>query len=144
DLLPHDGADEAGCPGRPRHAPRADQPGRGDRPGSGGQRVIRDPRPGDQWRRGPYGGPLPLVRREMTVIIRHGRVIDPGRINGPADVLIQDGKIAQVATELVVPPGATVMDASGKWGLPGFVDLQVHRSEPWAEEQGTGADGTAG
>ena len=79
----------------------------------------------------------------MTVIIRHGRVIDPGRINGPADVLIQDGKIAQVATELVVPPGATVMDASGKWVLPGFVDLHVHLREPGFEYKETIQTGTS-
>ena len=79
----------------------------------------------------------------MTVIIRHGRVIDPGRINGPADVLIQDGKIAQVATELVGPPGATVMDASGKWVLPGFVDLHVHLREPGFEYKETIQTGTS-
>ena len=79
----------------------------------------------------------------MTVIIRHGRVIDPGRINGPADVLIQDGKIAQVATELVVPPGATVMDACGKWVLPGFVDLHVHLREPGFEYKETIQTGTS-
>src|SRR5881397_2423323 len=111
--------------------------------GSGGQRVVRDPRPGDQWRRGPHGGPLPPIRREMTVVIHHGRVIDPGRINGPADVLIQDGTIAQVGKGLAVPPGATVMDASGKWVLPGFVDLHVHLREPGFEYKETIQTGTS-
>jgi len=79
----------------------------------------------------------------MTVLIRKGRVIDPGRINGPADVLIQDGKIAQVGKGLAVPPGATVMDATGKWVLPGFVDLHVHLREPGFEYKETIQTGTA-
>ena len=79
----------------------------------------------------------------MTVIIRHGRVIDPGRINGQADVLIQDGTIVQVGQGLAVPPGATVMDASGKWVLPGFVDLHVHLREPGFEYKETIQTGAA-
>ena len=79
----------------------------------------------------------------MTVVIHKGRVIDPGRINGPADVLIQDGKIAQVGKGLAVPPGATALDATGKWVLPGFVDLHVHLREPGFEYKETIQTGTA-
>ena len=79
----------------------------------------------------------------MTIVIRNGRVIDPGRINGQADVLIQNGKITQVAKGLAVPPGATVMDAAGKWVLPGFVDLHVHLREPGFEYKETIQTGTA-
>src|SRR5437660_4547906 len=79
----------------------------------------------------------------MTVVIRHGRVIDPGRINGQADVLIQDGTIAQVGKGLAVPPGATALDATGKWVLPGFVDLHVHLREPGFEYKETIQTGTA-
>ena len=79
----------------------------------------------------------------MTVVIRNGRVIDPGRINGPADVLIQERTIARVGKGLAVPPGATVMDAAGKWVLPGFVDLHVHLREPGFEYKETIQTGTA-
>ena len=79
----------------------------------------------------------------MTIVIRNGRVIDPGGINGQADVLIQNGKIAQVAKGLAVPPGATVMDAAGKWVLPGFVDLHVHLREPGFEYKETIQTGAA-
>jgi len=79
----------------------------------------------------------------MTIVIRNGRVIDPGGINGQADVLIQNGKIAQVAKGLAVPPGATVMDAAGKWVLPGFVDLHVHLREPGFEYKETIQTGTS-
>ncbi len=79
----------------------------------------------------------------MTIVIHKGRVIDPGRINGPADVLIQEGKIAQVGKGLAVPPGTIVIDASGKWVLPGFVDLHVHLREPGFEYKETIQTGTA-
>jgi dihydroorotase len=79
----------------------------------------------------------------MTAIIRNGRVIDPGRINGPADVLIQDGKIAAVGPGLKIPAGAAVIDATGKWVLPGFVDLHVHFREPGFEYKETIATGAA-
>ncbi|MEK6605146.1 MAG: dihydroorotase [Nitrospirota bacterium] len=79
----------------------------------------------------------------MSVIIKNGRVIDPGRINGPADVLIENGTIAAVGPGLKAPAGATVIDATGKWVLPGFVDLHVHFREPGFEYKETIATGAA-
>jgi len=79
----------------------------------------------------------------MSVLIRNGRVIDPGRVNGPADVLIDNGKIAAVGPGLKAPAGAAVIDAAGKWVLPGFVDLHVHLREPGFEYKETIATGAA-
>ena len=79
----------------------------------------------------------------MSVIIKNGRVIDPGRINGPADVLIENGAIAAVGAGLKAPAGTTVIDAAGKWVLPGFVDLHVHFREPGFEYKETIATGAA-
>ena len=53
-------------------------------------------------------------------------------------VLLRDGKIAAVeGPGFEVPPGVTVIDAAGKWVLPGFVDAHVHlgvseEAEGWA------------
>ena len=79
----------------------------------------------------------------MSILIKNGRVIDPGRINGPADVLIENGTIAAVGAGLKAPAGATVIDATGKWVLPGFVDLHVHFREPGFEYKETIATGAA-
>jgi len=79
----------------------------------------------------------------MSIIIKNGRVIDPGRINGPADVLIENGKIAAVGPGLKSPAGAAVIDAAGRWVLPGFVDLHVHFREPGFEYKETIATGAA-
>ena len=77
------------------------------------------------------------------LLIRQGRVIDPGRVNGPADLLIQDGKIAAVGRDLRAPAGAAVLEAQGKWVLPGLVDLHVHLREPGFEYKETIKTGTA-
>lgn len=62
------------------------------------------------------------------VVIRGGTVYDgtgrtPGRV---ADVLVRDGLVAEIGTDLAVPADATVIDATGRWVTPGFVDLHTH------------------
>jgi len=76
------------------------------------------------------------------IVIKGGHVIDPGRINGVADVLIENGKIAAVGPALTAPAGATVIQASGQLVLPGFVDLHVHFREPGFEYKETIQSGT--
>jgi dihydroorotase len=82
------------------------------------------------------------------ILIKGGHVIDPGRMNGPADVLIDNGRIAAVGPSLLksVKKDAsawTVIDATGKLVLPGFVDLHVHLREPGFEYKETIETGTA-
>lgn len=83
----------------------------------------------------------------MTIFIKGGHVIDPGRVNGPADVLIENGKIVAVGPNLAVPARGTsrplIIDAAGKLVLPGFVDLHVHLREPGFEYKETIETGTA-
>lgn len=42
------------------------------------------------------------------------------------DVLIQNGKIAQVGPNIAAPAGATVVDATGKFLSPGIIDPHTH------------------
>ena len=60
-------------------------------------------------------------------------MIDPGRFDGVADVLIDEGRVVAVGPHLKVPAGATKIDATGRLVLPGFVDLHVHFREPGFE-----------
>lgn len=63
----------------------------------------------------------------METLLRGGRVVDPGSgWDGPADLLISDGKVAAVGPDLPVPDGATVLDVTGLVVGPGFVDLHSH------------------
>ncbi len=78
----------------------------------------------------------------MTLLIQGGHVIDPGRVNGVADVLIENGTIAAVGPKLAVPAGATVIPAAGRLVVPGFVDLHVHFREPGFEYKETIQSGT--
>jgi imidazolonepropionase-like amidohydrolase len=52
-------------------------------------------------------------------------------------VLIRDGRIAAVGDAVAVPDGALVIDATGKWVLPGFIEAHGHvgvseEAEGWA------------
>ncbi|WP_299167000.1 amidohydrolase [uncultured Arthrobacter sp.] len=52
-------------------------------------------------------------------------------------VVIEDGKISALGADVTAPEGADVVDAGGKWLLPGFVDAHVHlgtheEGEGWA------------
>ena len=84
----------------------------------------------------------------QTLLIQGGHVIDPGRINGIADVLIEQGKIAAVGANLTAQGkgkngSVQIIDARHKLVLPGFVDLHVHFREPGFEYKETIKSGTA-
>ncbi len=79
----------------------------------------------------------------MSMLIRHGRVIDPANgVDAVQDVLIADGKIERVGKSLTAPPGAEVLDATDKVVCPGFIDIHVHLREPGHEYKETVATGT--
>ncbi|HEX8701017.1 MAG TPA: dihydroorotase [Myxococcaceae bacterium] len=72
------------------------------------------------------------------VLFSRGRVIDPRNgIDGVRDVLVQEGRVAQVSEAPLQVPGARVVDAQGRWVVPGFIDLHVHLREPGEEGKET-------
>lgn len=62
-----------------------------------------------------------------TILIKKGRVFsgfdEPSKI---ADVLVQDGKIAQISENSIEIENAKIIDAEGKWVMPGFIDNHTH------------------
>ena len=73
----------------------------------------------------------------MVILIKSGRVIDPGtRTDAVADVLIEDGIIAKVDTEINADADK-VIDASDCFVMPGFIDLHVHLRDPGFEYKET-------
>jgi dihydroorotase len=75
------------------------------------------------------------------LLIKNGRVIDPaGGIDKKCDVLIADGKIAEVGS--IIKTAQTVIDAEGKLVTPGLIDIHVHFREPGDEEEETIASGS--
>ncbi len=86
---------------------------------------------------------LGLGARGGTLVIRHGRVVDPANgLDAVQDVLIVDGAVKQIGPKLAAPDGATVVDATGKVVCPGFIDVHVHLREPGLEYKETVATGT--
>lgn len=60
-----------------------------------------------------------LIKNATVITVTHGR-IEHG------SVLIRDGKIADVGTDIQAPAGAKVIDASGMYLMPGIVDCHTH------------------
>lgn len=79
------------------------------------------------------------------LLIKNGRVIDPAnRLDKTCDVLIADGKVAEVGNlnEVVEKTVARVIDATGKLVTPGLIDIHVHFRDPGDEEEETIASGS--
>ena len=67
-----------------------------------------------------------------SLLIKGGHVIDPAaKINAPMDVLLRDGRVAEVAPPNNIRGTAEQkFDARGLIVVPGFIDLHVHLREP--------------
>src|SRR6478736_3243968 len=71
-----------------------------------------------------------------SVLISNGTILDPSRkLERKADLLVRDGKIAAVGTNL--GKADRVIDARGKLVTPGLIDVHVHFREPGDEEEET-------
>ena len=78
------------------------------------------------------------------ILLRGGRLIDPAHaIDGLRDVLIAEGEVEAIEPpgRLGVPEGATSIDATGCWIVPGLVDPHVHLRDPGFPEKETIATG---
>src|SRR6202044_1555165 len=80
-----------------------------------------------------------------SLLIKGGHVIDPAaKINAPMDILLRDGRVAEIALPNKVRGGADEkFDARGLIVAPGFIDLHVHLREPGQNYKETIASGTA-
>ena len=77
------------------------------------------------------------------LLLRGGRVVDPAAgLDGERDVLLADGRVAEVGARLAAR-GAEVLDVAGQVVCPGFIDLRAHLREPGHEEKETLATGLA-
>jgi dihydroorotase len=70
----------------------------------------------------------------MNLLIKGGRVIDPSqKMDDTLDVLVENGIVKEIGTGLAAPAGAEIIDASGKYVVPGLVDMHVHLRDPGLE-----------
>lgn len=70
-----------------------------------------------------------------SILITNARVINEGK-SFIGEVLIHDDRIAGVGTPGSTGTAETVIDATGKWLLPGLIDDQVHFREPGLTHKG--------
>jgi dihydroorotase len=71
-------------------------------------------------------------------LIRNAKVVDPrAGIDGSHDLLIRDGKIAEIGApgSLRAPNGTEVIDAEGLHAFPAFTDPHVHLRTPGREDE---------
>jgi dihydroorotase len=72
------------------------------------------------------------------LLIRNGRVVDPSQdIDQGMDILLEDGRVADVGERLGGVGDAEVVDVAGLVVAPGFIDLHTHLREPGFEYKET-------
>ena len=72
----------------------------------------------------------------MSTLIVNARLVNEGR-EREGDLRIDaQGRIAAIGSGLPAQPGEKVVDAAGRWLLPGMIDDQVHFREPGLTHKG--------
>ena len=92
--------------------------------------MIERPIPSLDWR---GAGSAP----ERDLVLRNAVVLDPrAGIEGPHDVVIRDGEVAELAAPgSGSAPDAEVIDAEGLHAVPAFFDPHVHLRTPGREDK---------
>ncbi len=79
----------------------------------------------------------------MNILIQNGRIIDPASNRDEvADVYVAEGKVVAIGKDLS-QTAEKVIDATGLFVMPGFIDLHVHLREPGLEHKETIETGAA-
>ncbi|XP_025158582.1 dihydropyrimidinase isoform X6 [Harpegnathos saltator] len=69
--------------------------------------------------------PIHLQSAQNRLLIKNGKVVnDDGVIDN--DVYIEDGVIRQMGRNLIIPGGTRIIDARGKYVMPGGIDPHTH------------------
>ena len=77
----------------------------------------------------------------MRILIQKGHVLDPlTGLDDICDVLVEEDRIVKVAKE-IAEEADRVIDASGCYVMPGFIDLHVHLRDPGQTHKETLATG---
>ncbi|MEA3188278.1 MAG: dihydropyrimidinase [Chthoniobacter sp.] len=74
----------------------------------------------------------------MSLLIKNGEIVTASE-RYVADIFCEDETITRIEKNIAPPPGCEVIDASGKYVFPGFIDPHVHIHLPF---MGTSAKDT--
>ena len=75
---------------------------------------------------------------DAAILIRDARLLGEQTV----DVLVREGRIAELGENLTAPESARVIEAEGLVLLPGLVDVHTHLREPGREDAETVQTGT--
>jgi imidazolonepropionase-like amidohydrolase len=124
----------AGCASDGQHPASASaKPSKGPGAGKG---YSHDPFPSTYK---PYPG-TPTLVTHVTIFDGEGARIDDG------SALFADGKIVRVGQTIAAPPGASVIDGTGKTLTPGIIDIHSHLGDypsPAVEANSDGNEATS-
>jgi len=77
-----------------------------------------------------------------NLFLRGAHVVDPSQgIDGLRDVLVRDGVVERIDTNIGATEGVETIDATGKHLFPAFVEIHAHLREPGGESSETIATG---
>ena len=71
----------------------------------------------------------------MSILILNGNIVNEGSIS-QQDLLIEGGRITKIGADLQSEKAEEIIDAGGKYVLPGMIDDQVHFREPGLSHKG--------
>src|SRR5207237_7960974 len=71
---------------------------------------------------------FPLAAHAEKIALIGGTVINPadGKITRNATVFVDNGRITNIAANMVMKFGGRTIDCTGKFILPGYIDTHVH------------------
>lgn len=72
---------------------------------------------------------FPIFTHVKTVLIKNATIVNEGE-SFEGDLLVEGGYIAKIGKDISVKNPTIVLEAKGKWLLPGMIDSQVHFRQP--------------
>ena len=80
----------------------------------------------------PLGAQTIAIQNATILTVTHGTI--------KGSILVRDGKIAEVGDKVLVPSGATIIDATGQYVIPGMVDAHTHIAADGGVNEGSISD----
>ena len=67
-----------------------------------------------------------LLAAGAPVVIQNANILTVTKGSFRGSVVIRDGKIVEAGEKVLVPPGAEIVDAGGRYVMPGIIDSHSH------------------
>jgi imidazolonepropionase-like amidohydrolase len=74
----------------------------------------------------PFPSPVLAQTASPLFIIRNVRIFDGSKVLTANTVIVRDGKIAEIGSNLAIPANAEVIDGASDTVLPGLIDAHTH------------------